>query len=351
MVNHTCSASSCGNIHNISFPFQLSTDPENCGYPDYELSCENNRTVLYLFGVIYYVQEISYNNYTIRIWCKRHLSMYDVVEEFLQSQINRMPIRYSYSEIRKMSKDLKDKLGEGGYGSVYRGKLESGPLVAIKMLGNPKANGQEFFNEVATIGRIHRVNVIFLRMAHGIEYLHRGCAMQISHFDINPHNILLDENFIPKVSDFGLAKLYPTNDSIVSLTAKEEHRISPKLFYKNIGGIFYKTDVYSFGMLLTEMVGRRKNVNAFANLYDQITDRKDIEMENATVEEKKIVKKMIIVAIWCIQMKPSDQVECLQMPPKLFLSSPERPIGDVGDNLSPTCSSFQPGELSQSAQL
>ncbi|KAF3973876.1 hypothetical protein CMV_002742 [Castanea mollissima] len=68
MVNHTCSASSCGNIHNISFPFRLNTDPENCGDPRYELSCENNHTVLlYLFGGKYFVQEISYNNYTIRI--------------------------------------------------------------------------------------------------------------------------------------------------------------------------------------------------------------------------------------------------------------------------------------------
>ena len=66
MVNHTCSASSCGNIHNISFPFRLSTDPANCGHPGYELSCENDRTVLYSFGGKYYVQEISYNNYTIR---------------------------------------------------------------------------------------------------------------------------------------------------------------------------------------------------------------------------------------------------------------------------------------------
>ena len=68
MVNHTCSASSCGNIHNISFPFRLKTDPANCGDPRYELSCENNHTVLlYLFGGKYYVLEISYNNYTIRI--------------------------------------------------------------------------------------------------------------------------------------------------------------------------------------------------------------------------------------------------------------------------------------------
>ncbi|XP_030935872.1 uncharacterized protein LOC115960972 [Quercus lobata] len=68
MVNHTCSASFCGNIHNTSFPFRLKTDPQNCGDPRYELSSENNHTLLLsLFGGKYYVQEISYNNYTIRI--------------------------------------------------------------------------------------------------------------------------------------------------------------------------------------------------------------------------------------------------------------------------------------------
>ena len=67
MVNHTCSASSCGNIHNISFPFRLKTDPANCGLQGYELSCENDRTVIHAIVGKYYVQEISYNNYTIRI--------------------------------------------------------------------------------------------------------------------------------------------------------------------------------------------------------------------------------------------------------------------------------------------
>ena len=348
--------------------------------------------------------------------------MYDAVEEFLQSQ-NLMPIRYSYSEIRKMSKGFKDKLGEGGYGTVYKGKLQSGPLVAIKMLGNSKANGQEFINEVATIGRIYHVNVvqligfcaegskraliyeymsngslekyifsreesillsiektyeISLGVARGIEYLHRGCEMQILHFDIKPHNILLDENFIPKVSDFGLAKLYPANNSIVSLTAATGTLgyIAPELFYKNIGGVSYKADIYSFGMLLLEMASRRKNMNAFADhssqiyfptwVYDQFSKGKDIEIEDATEEEKKIVKKMIMVALWCIQMKPSDrpsmnkvvemlegEVECLQqMPSKPFLSSsPGRPTGDVGDNSNSTSSSFQSSQSSQSAKL
>ena len=61
MVDRHRTASSCGNIHNISFPFRLKSDPENCGYPWYELSCENNRTVRYLRGGKYYVQVINYS--------------------------------------------------------------------------------------------------------------------------------------------------------------------------------------------------------------------------------------------------------------------------------------------------
>jgi serine/threonine protein kinase len=200
---------------------------------------------------------------------------------------------------------------------------------------------------------------------------------EILHFDIKPHNILLDENFTQKVSDFGLAKLYPADDSIVSLTAARGTLgyIAPELFYKNIGGVSYKADVYSFGMLLMEMASRRKNLNAYADhssqiyfptwVYDQFSEGNDIEMEDATDEEKKTVKKMIIVALWCIQMKPINRlamnkvvemlegdVECLQMPSKPFLSSsPKRPVGDVGDDLGPSCSSIYSNESSQSAQL
>ena len=198
-------------------------------------------------------------------WRRRHLSAYDTVEEFLQTHNNLMPVvRYSYSEIKKMTSGFKEKLGEGGFGCVYKGKLRSGHSAAIKLLGKSKANGQDFINEVATIGRIHHTNVVQLvgfcaegskralvydfmpngslnnfiffqessvslsweklheisfGVAHGIEYLHRGCEMQILHFDIKPHNILLDENFAPKVSDFGLARLCPANETLKSLTA------------------------------------------------------------------------------------------------------------------------------------
>jgi serine/threonine protein kinase len=197
-----------------------------------------------------------------------------------------------------------------------------------------------------------------------------GCDMQILHFDIKPHNILLDKNFTPKVSDFGLAKLYSVNDSIVSLTAARGTLgyMAPELFYKNIGGVSYKADVYSFGMLLMEMAGRRRNVNAFEEhsskiyfptwVYDQLNDGNDIEMEEATDEEKKIGKKMIIVALWCIQMKPNvrpsmnkviqmleGEVEYSQMPSKSFLSSLESITTGGGEN------SNQSNESSQSSQI
>ncbi|XP_041010800.1 rust resistance kinase Lr10-like isoform X2 [Juglans microcarpa x Juglans regia] len=304
-----------------------------------------------------------------------------------------------------MTKNFKEKLGQGGYGTVFKGTLRSGRHVAVKMLGKSKANGQEFTNEVATIGRIHHINVvqligfcfhgskralvykfmphgslnnyifsleesvllscektynIALGEARGIEYLHQGCDMQIVHFDIKPHNILLDKNFIPKVSDFALAKLYPIENNTISLTTARGTLgyMAPELFYKNIGGISYKADVYSFGMLLMEMVGKRKNINAFAEhssqiyfstwVYDQFNDGKDIDqMERVTEEEKEIVKKMIIVALCCIQMNPwnrpsmsrvvemlEGEAEQLQIPPKAPLSSLERVITECEDHIS-----------------
>ena len=86
--------------------------------------------------------------------------------------------------------------------------------------------------------------------------------------------------------------------------------MAPKLFYKNIGGVSYKADVYNFGMLLLEMANKRRNFNALANhssqiyfptwVYDQVSEGYAIIMEDATEKEKKTINKMIIVALWCI---------------------------------------------------
>jgi len=89
------------------------------------------------------------------------LSIYENIENYLEHN-NMMPIRYSYKEIKKMVKGFKEKLGEGGYDRVFKGKLSSGSYVAIKMLGKSKGSGQDFISEVATIGRIHHQNIVQL---------------------------------------------------------------------------------------------------------------------------------------------------------------------------------------------
>ncbi|KAM3319840.1 hypothetical protein P3S67_007040 [Capsicum chacoense] len=154
----------------------------------------------------------------------------------------------------------------------------------------------------------------------------------------------LTKILIPKISDFGLAKLYSSDDSIVSMTAERGTvgYMAPELFYKNIGGVSYKADVYSYGMLLMEMAGRRKNTSPFEDhssqiyfptwVYNQFNDGNDIEMQ-ASEEDRTFVKKMMILALWCIQMKPADRpamnkvvemlegdVELLQMPPRPFIA-------------------------------
>ena len=338
-------------------------------------------------------------------WRRRHYSMYENIETFLLNN-NLNPIRYGYREIKKMSRGYKVKLGEGGFGSVYKGKLRSGSEVAIKMLKKSKADGQEFMNEVASIGRIHHVNLVHLfgycaegqkralvydympngsldkyifskeesiplsyektyeislGIARGIAYLHQGCDVQILHFDIKPHNILLDDDFIPKVSDFGLAKLYPVEDTSVALTMARETLgyMAPELFYNNIGGVSNKAEVYSFGMLLMEMGSRRRNSNPHAEhssqqyfpfwIYDQIKDEQETYIEDASEEDKIMVKKMYVVALWCIQLKPNDRptmkrvvemleekFESLEMPPKPVYYPHETVGNDCGDNSNQT---------------
>ncbi|PRQ41672.1 putative glycerophosphodiester phosphodiesterase, protein kinase RLK-Pelle-LRK10L-2 family [Rosa chinensis] len=338
--------------------------------------------------------------WSYKLYWKKFRQDDKAVEEFLDAYKNLMPSRYSYSEIKTVTNDFKDKLGQGGFGSVYKGQLSNGHLVAVKMLNDSKGKGQDFINEVATIGRIHHVNVvqligfcsegskralvydfmpngsldryilrdaekdltlswdrmheIALGVAHAIEYLHQGCDIQILHFDIKPHNILLDESFNSKISDFGLARFYPREQNTVYVTAARGTRgyIAPEMFYKTIGGVSYKADVYSFGMLLLEIAGRRKNLNAHAEhssqiyfpswIYDQLEKGLSIEIEDACEYDKRIAKKLLMVALWCIQLMPVDRPsmtkvlemlegedQVLKMPPKPFYCPQQMPTQDL----------------------
>ncbi|XP_044962644.1 rust resistance kinase Lr10-like [Hordeum vulgare subsp. vulgare] len=314
----------------------------------------------------------------------------DAVDKFLRMQQMIGPTRYAYTDITAVTSHFRDKLGQGGYGSVFKGVLLPGNVhIAVKMLdGKSNCNGEDFISEVSTIGRIHHVNVvrllgfcpeemrqalvyeymprgsldryifssersfswdklaeIALGIAKGIDYLHQGCEMQILHFDIKPHNILLDNNFVPKVADFGLAKLYPRDNSFVPSRALRGTigYIAPEMISRSFGVVSSKSDVYSFGMLLLEMAGGRRNAdpNAASSsqayypswVYGRLAQQDNVGEISAQVDTEmhELERKLCIVGLWCIQMKSHDRptmseviemlegvADALQMPSRPF---------------------------------
>ncbi|KAI0511048.1 hypothetical protein KFK09_011666 [Dendrobium nobile] len=320
------------------------------------------------------------------------------VENFLATYKSTTLTRYKFSNIKKITKKFKHKLGQGGFGSVYKGELTNGILVAVKLLEASKSNGDDFVNEVATIGKIHHVNVVRLlgfcsdetnralvyefmpnnslekfiffgesKMRHeffnmeklheiaigiaqGINYLHQGCNQIILHFDIKPHNILLDYDFNPKISDFGLAKLCSRDQSIVTISAARGTMgyIAPEVYSRNFGPVSHKSDVYSYGMLLLEMIGRRKNIDpTIENLseiyfpewiYNKLLHSNNLGLAMEMEGNEEIMQRLAIIALWCIQWNPAERpsmskvvqmlttnFQILEMPPAPFVPSSNQP--------------------------
>ncbi|CAL9000258.1 unnamed protein product [Prunus brigantina] len=315
------------------------------------------------------------------------------IERFLDDYRTMKPSRYSYADIKRITNQFKEKLGQGAYGTVFKGKLSSELLVAVKILNNSNENGEDFINEVGTMCQIHHVNVVrlvgfcadgFIRalvyeylpngslqnflssadnknsfigweklqdialgIAKGIEYLHQGCDQRILHFDIKPHNVLLDQDFTPKVSDFGLAKFCTKDQSAISMTTARGTMgyIAPEIFSRNFGNFSYKSDVYSFGILLLEMVGGRKNFKVMEDstsqvyfpewIYNLLEQGNDLRIHIGDDEgDVTIARKLAIVGLWCIQWHPIDRPsmkvvvqmleregENLAMPPNPFAST------------------------------
>ncbi|KAE8654969.1 putative receptor-like protein kinase [Hibiscus syriacus] len=282
------------------------------------------------------------------------------IEAFIKKFGSLTPRRYFYGEIKKMTNKFSDKLGQGGYGTVYKGKFPDGRLVAVKVLGESKGNGEDFMNEVASVSRTSHVNIVTLLgfcferskralvyefmphgsldrfiydrvlhhqnrqlewktlydiavgIARGLEYLHQGCNTRILHFDIKPHNILLDGNFCPKISDFGLSKLCERMESVISMACARGTigYIAPEMVCRNFGGVSYKSDVYSYGMMVLEMVGGRKNIDVGVSqtseiyfpswIYSNLDRSMNLDPNGVTDEEEEIRRKLIIVSLWCI---------------------------------------------------
>ncbi|CAA7055620.1 unnamed protein product [Microthlaspi erraticum] len=303
--------------------------------------------------------------------------------------------RYSYGEIKKITKSFTEVVGQGGFGTVYKGKLRDGRKVAVKVLKDFKSNGEDFINEVASMSQTSHVNIvsllgfcyegskraivyefleygsldqslnldvstlygIALGVGRGLEYLHFGCKTRIVHFDIKPQNVLLDDNLRPKVSDFGLAKLCEKQESALSLFDRRGTigYVAPELFSRMYGNVSHKSDVYSYGMLVLEMIGeknKKRDANADPNnssAYFPDWIYKDLENgdfasllgDELTLEEQEIAKKMILVGLWCIQLRPLDRpsmnkvvemmegsLDSLEAPPKPLLHMPVETLSE-----------------------
>lgn len=344
----------------------------------------------------------------IMFW-KRESKAQAMVDEFLNNCGSLAPKRYSYSDIKKMTNRFKDKIGQGGYGAVYKGKLPDGRMVGVKLLHKAKGDGEEFINEVESISKTSHVNIVNLLgfcfdgvkraliydfmangslekficnqnpleaehhlgwetlyeiavgVARGLEYLHRGCNTRILHFDIKPHNILLDHDFTPKISDFGLAKVCPTKESIVSMlgTRGTAGYIAPEVFSRNFGQVSHKSDVYSYGMMVLDTIGMRKKADVVHTseiyfphwIYQRLELDEGLGLQGAmSKEDREITRKMILIALWCIQTNPANRPtmtrvvkmlegrsELLSIPPHPCLSSPRRDSGGSHDPTTQPC--------------
>ncbi|KAK4796709.1 hypothetical protein SAY86_029035 [Trapa natans] len=233
---------------------------------------------------------------------------------------------FTYNELRKATDGFSDfyKIGEGGFGPVYKARLKGGKRGAVKILSATSSQGvDEFLTEIKIISDIehenlaklygycvengHRILVynylennslahtllgmnpkniqfswrtryrIGIGVARGLAFLHEAMQPYIVHRDIKASNILLDTDMTPKISDFGLAKFIPPNMTHVSTrVAGTLGYLAPE--YAVTGRLTRKADVYSFGVLLVEIVCGRKNTDMKLPLGEQYLLEKTWEL-------------------------------------------------------------------------
>ncbi|XP_070678937.1 G-type lectin S-receptor-like serine/threonine-protein kinase At1g61500 [Malus domestica] len=237
----------------------------------------------------------------------------DNLQEYIRKHDPSELFIYDFDSILNATNNFStmNKLGEGGFGPVYKGKLQEGKEIAVKRLSSSSGQGiEEFKNEMLLISKLQHKNLVRIMgccvkddeklliyefmpnrsldtllfdrtrraqldwarrfniiqgVARGLLYLHHDSRLKVIHRDLKVSNILLDENMNPKISDFGLARIFEGTQSLANT-----HKVVGTRGYMSpeyaMGGIFSeKSDVYSFGVLLLEIIAGKKNTSFYYN--------------------------------------------------------------------------------------
>ncbi|KAL8235821.1 hypothetical protein R6Q59_016902 [Mikania micrantha] len=288
------------NLGNSSFDLGLIQDSLNIRVPRGVSGKKIGWKTVILIIIICCVAATSFATIIILITIRKKKITRKKLEEESVFPVTNLKV-FTYKELHAATNSFSEQLGHGGFGAVFSGTIDS-TLVAVKRLERPGGGEKEFRAEVCTIGNIQHVNLVRLRgfcseeshrllvydympngplsvflktggpnldwnarfriavgTARGIAYLHEECRNCIIHCDIKPENILLDQDFSAKVSDFGLAKLIGRDFSRVLATMRGTWGYVAPEWISGVA-ITTKADVYSYGMTLLELLGGRRNV-------------------------------------------------------------------------------------------
>ncbi|XP_074291791.1 G-type lectin S-receptor-like serine/threonine-protein kinase CES101 isoform X2 [Silene latifolia] len=275
---------------------------------------------------------------------------------------------FSFQSVARATNNfnLSNVLGQGGYGTVYKGLLEDGQEIAIKRLSKTSKQGtSEFMNELKLVATLQHTNLVKLigccielgekivvyefmpnksldffifdesrrllldwtqrfniieGIAQGLLYLHKYSRLKIIHRDLKSGNILLDEEMNPKISDFGMAKLFEQNESRANTkrVAGTPGYMPPE--YALDGYFSVKTDVFSFGVLLLEIISSKKNngtyspdrhLNLIGYAWELWRENRGLEFIDNTLilndREQQDAMKCINLGLLCVQENASDR--------------------------------------------